>query len=138
MLRDLKNNVKVVQSIAPAVGTGTVNGDAVATQGYNSVTVVVGVGVLGGGAVSFKLQESTDGSTNWGDIEAARLIGAFAAGVAATPQIVGISEIGALTKSHVRVVATVVGGTGVGMSAHFILGEPKSVPVGSSESVYIA
>ena len=136
MLRYLKSNVKVVQSLSPAVRTGTVESTAVQVSGYSSVLLVVSIGVLGGGAVAFKAQESAN-NTDWTDIDSGRLIGAFVAGVASTVQAVGISEVGGLLKNYIRVVATVTGGTGVGMAVDVVLGEPKTVPVGVSESVYI-
>jgi hypothetical protein len=41
MIKDLKNNVKVVPSILPVASTGDVTGSAVAVTGFESVTAIL-------------------------------------------------------------------------------------------------
>jgi type 1 fimbria pilin len=66
---DIKNNVDVVQSIAPQQLSGTVTGTSTAAgvdlRGYNSAMAVINCGAAGGTAPSFTFQveESDDNST---------------------------------------------------------------------------
>lgn len=94
MLTDLASDIKVTQSINPAAQTGTVNGAAVQITDFISATVVFHIGALGGGAASFKVQESPDGTNNWVDIASTRLIGTLAAAQANSTQKVGVNDLG--------------------------------------------
>jgi len=149
---DLRSNILVVQSIVPQTvvltlaGEGgdppaetsrVINGSYVSIYPYEMMVWVVGIGALGGATVSIKLQESDD-HTNWSDIEANRLIGAFVPGVANSVQKVGLTELGKLPGNFIRPVVTVTGGTGTGLSVHVIQSEGTISPVGTSGSVYIA
>lgn len=139
MLLDLKNDIKVTQLIAP-VGraAGTVNGTALALTDYGSVVIVFGFGGLTGGTAAIKLQESVDGTNNWTDIASSRLTNTLGAAVADTPQIVGLTEVGALAAAYIRPVITITGGTALEACAFAIQSNPKITPVGDDGSVYIA
>ena len=139
---DLKNNVKILQSISPADRiNGAVNGTAISTQNFGSACFVLEVGTVGVAAtLAWTIEESANGSTGWEAVPSTRLIGSCAAGAANTTQIVGVNDVGGLTKSYLRPVVTVTADTDitVGCSVVALLGNPKTVPVGVSESVYIA
>lgn len=139
MLLDLVSDIKVTQLLTP-VGraAGAAEGTALPLNGYGSVAFVFGFGGLTGGTAAIKLQESDDGSTNWTDIEAARLNGTLGAAVANTPQVVGLTEVGALAKAFVRPVVTITGGTALECAVYAIQSNPKVAPVGDDGSVYIS
>lgn len=81
-MRDLYNNLNVVQTVDPVVATADVNGAGVDRQGYDSVLHIVNVGESGdtlSGSVYMDLilQDSPDNST-WTDVTDANYInGAF-------------------------------------------------------------
>ena len=62
--RDLKNNVDVVQSLAPASRNAAANGSGVDLKGFNAAMVVFDAGAIGGTSPSFTFQveESDDNS----------------------------------------------------------------------------
>ena len=138
MLQDLKSNIGVAVSLVPAVRTaGAANGLAVNLTGFLSAVVAFSFGDLGGGSATCTVQESADGSTNWADIASDRLNGTLAAASANSVQTVGLTDINGLTKSYVRAVITVTGGTGAGCSASVVRGDPVAAPVGGDPSPYI-
>jgi len=136
---DLASNIKVTQLITP-VGraAGTVNGSALSLSEFNSVAICFGFGGLTGGTAAIKLQESFDGSTNWTDIDNARLSVAPVAAAANSVQVVGLTEVGALAKNFIRPVIVITGGTAMEVCAVAIQGDPKVAPVGDDGSIYIA
>jgi hypothetical protein len=80
-MKDLKNNISVVQTIAPVAGDADATGASVDLQGYESCTFVINLGTAGitlsgSNKIEFELEESTDDST-WTDVTAsASVIGA--------------------------------------------------------------
>lgn len=109
-MKDLKNNLVVVQSIAPAAAkTASVNGTGVDLQGFESALVSFEVGVITDGTHTPKVQESDDNST-YTDVAAKDLIGTLAALASSTPQ--SVSYIG--SKRYIRPVSTVAGATSGG------------------------
>jgi len=67
-MKDLANNISIVQSIAPVVGTSDTNGTGVDLQFFESAVAVVDTGVEGDTLsssvkIDFKLEDSTDNST---------------------------------------------------------------------------
>lgn len=153
MKKDLVSAISLVTSINPAEhADGTVNGTAVNLTGADSAVVVFQLGALGDGAVTFSVQESVNGSTDWADIPSSRLQGTLVAGEANTVQVVGVNEVGGLRKAFIRPVMTVVvtpqmigdppapdpDPTGVTGSAVVIKGNLTSAPAGSSGSIYIS
>jgi len=122
---DIKNNVDVVQSIAPAAITATKNGTGVDLSGYNGVMAVVHPGTRTDGTHTPKLQESADNST-FTDVATADLVGSFAAIASNVIQRVGYIGI----KRYVRVVSTVSGTTtGAVYGAVIVRGAPIKAPV---------
>jgi len=139
-MQDLSNNIKLMQSIAPAVLDADANGTGVDTQGYENVAIVVDTGVEGitlssTNKIEFELEHSDDDST-YVDAESSDINGTLGSNGlfltldanAESPQISEIEYLG--TKRYVRVVANFSGthGTGTPVSAHVILGKPRHAP----------
>ena len=67
-MKDLANNLAVVQSLAPAVRTADANGTGIDLQGFESAMVLVDMGAEGDTLsssvkIDFKLEESSDDSS---------------------------------------------------------------------------
>ena len=139
-MQDLSNNIKLMQSIAPAVLDADANGTGVDTQGYENVAIVVDTGVEGitlssTNKIEFELEHSDDDST-YVDAESSDINGTLGTNGlfltldanAESPQISEIEYLGA--KRYVRVVANFSGthGTGTPVSASVILGKPRHAP----------
>ncbi len=124
--RDLYNSIGVIQSIAPAVQSASVNGSSVDLRPYNSATVIINAGAIVGAAVMVpKLQESDDNST-FTDVAAGDLLGAFPASLSASASIkVGYKG----TKRYVRPVLTLSSGTSIAADAVVIGGHASLAPV---------
>ena len=137
-MQDLNNNIKSVQSLAPAVRTADANGDGVDLQGFEAVAVAVDTGAEGitlssSNKIEFELEHSDDDST-YTDVAQADVIGVTlgSGGLfltldanGETPQISEIGYVGG--KRYIRVVANFSGthGTGTPISAFAILGKPR-------------
>lgn len=139
-MQDLANNIKLMQSIAPAVLDADANGTGVDIAGYENVAIVVdsgveGITLSGTNKIEFELEHSDDNST-WVDAESADVNGSLGANGlfltlddnAESPQISEIEYLG--SKRYVRVVANFSGthGTGTPISASVILGKPRHAP----------
>lgn len=139
-MQDLANNIKLVQSLAPAVRTADANGDGVDRQFYEGVTIVVDTGAEGitlssTNKIEFELEHSDDDST-YSDMSSSDVNGTLGTNGlfltldadAETPQISEIEYVGA--KRYVRVVANFSGthGTGTPIGASVILHKPRHAP----------
>lgn len=128
--RDMYNNVKATQSLAPAARvTGVFNGTAADLRGYEAAVVMISFGAYTDGTHTPSLQESSDGST-YTPVASTSMQGSLSAvnsaGGANTIQTVGY--IGACR--YIRVVMTVTGATtGALTSASIVGGRPQSAPV---------
>lgn len=142
-MRDLKNNIGVVQSLVPAVRTADANGDAVDLQGFESATVVIdmgaeGITLSGTDKIEIELEHSDDNST-WTDVTSSNdVIGATpdSGGKIATfdanGEIPAISAVGYIGgKRYIRAVANFSGthGTGTPFSVSVIKGHYRHNPV---------
>lgn len=109
-IRDLVNNVDVVESLAPASRTATANGTGVDLRGFESATVVIEAGAAGGTTPSFtfEVQESDDDST-YTAVADADLMGDDEPVVTAAAAPVKIGYRG--TKRYLRAAITAVSGT---------------------------
>jgi len=138
-MKDLKNNISVVQTIAPVAGAADANGATVDLQGYESCTFVINMGIegitlSGSNKIEIELEESTDDST-WTDVTASTsVIGATpdSSGVVATfddnaetPSVATVGYIG--DKRYVRAVANFSGthGTATPYSVTAIRGSAR-------------
>ena len=139
-MQDLANNIKLVQSLAPAVRTADANGDGVDRQFYEGVTIVVDTGAEGitlssTNKIEFELEHSDDDST-YTDMSSSDVNGTLGTNGlfltldadAETPQISEIEYVG--NKRYVRVVANFSGthGTGTPIGASVILHKPRHAP----------
>jgi hypothetical protein len=75
-LRDLMNNVKVVNSIQPGNRNGSATGASVDLQGYASAMVMVSFGTWTDGTHAPILQHSSDNS-NWLPCDSNNMVGSF-------------------------------------------------------------
>jgi len=126
---DLKSNVDVVQSLAPATRNAASNGSAVDLQGYYAAMVVFSVGAVTDGTHTPKVQEAPDDGTGnpgvWTDVASADLDGTLANLSANSVQRVGYKG----TKRFIRAVVTSSGVTGAAYSAEVVRGRPAASPV---------
>lgn len=134
MLQDLKSGITVKPSLVPLLRSAAAyEGTAINLRNYHSATVILSTGaVASGGTLTVKMQESSDGSTNWTDIAAARLNGTIAVMDAADSiQVIGLTDIGGITKKYVRVHAT-VGVANVTCAAYVVRGNAQHAPASDS------
>ena len=126
---DLKSNVDVVQSIAPALIKIATNGSAIDLQGYHSAMVVFSVGLISDGTHTPKVQEAPDDGTGspgaWTDVAAADLAGTLAAFAASSVQRVGYKGV----DRFIRAVVTSSGATGATYEATVARGRPSNSPL---------
>jgi hypothetical protein len=114
-MRDLKNNIGVVQSLAPAARDADANGTGVDLQGFESATVVIDMGAEG-----ITLSTTTPDSSG--------VIATFDANGEA-PAISSVGYIGG--KRYIRAVANFSGthGTATPLAVSVIKGHARSNPV---------
>lgn len=126
MKQDLVNNVLVENTIVPdAHGTGTVTGDEIDLQGFNSAMVIVNAGTNGtGGTVDVKIQhgDEADGS-DMADVTDGAFTQITEANDNATYQM---GYFG--TKRYIRAVAT-VGTAACDFGVCVAKGHPRTAPV---------
>jgi hypothetical protein len=124
-MRDIANNIGVVQAVPPAVLTATNTSAAIDLLGFESAALVISTGALVGAAVFVpKLQESDDGTT-FTDVAAADLVGTFPASLAATSVIkVGYKGF----KRYMRTVLTLTSGTSLAVDAVIVKGNALRRP----------
>lgn len=125
--RDLKNNIKPVLAVAPAVLTATNTSATIDTAGFESVTAEILTGAIAGsGNFTPKLQHShTTTNEDFVDVPALDLIGSFPAVLAATSAI-AVGYRGG--RRYVRTVLTLNSGTSIAAGASIILGNPRNAP----------
>ena len=121
---DLKDNVDVVQSLAPATRNSNTNGTGVDLRGYESAMVVFSVGAVTDGTHTPTLEESDDDAA-YTTVAAANLQGTFANLAANGVQRVGY--IGA--KRYVRAQCNSSGVTGALYGADIVRGRPHAAPL---------
>lgn len=126
-MRDLASNIGVSESIRPAVhSAATVTGQTVDLRGFDSAAAVVTVGALAGaGNVTVKLQDSDNGS-DWDDVVAPNLIGAFPA-VLLINTALRVGYIGG--KRYLRAFGTLNSGTSVTYSVAVVTANASQKPV---------
>lgn len=128
-MRDLKSNIKPVQSLVPVSRTAAANGTGVDLSGFNSACVVFNSGAIGGTAsptFTFEVQESSDNAT-FTAVADADIRGVEPVVIAAN-QVSTVGYIG--YKRYIRAVLKTVSGTTptLDCGAVVILGNPASVP----------
>jgi hypothetical protein len=128
-MRDLKSNIKPVQSLVPVSRTAAANGTSVDLSGFNSACVVFNSGAIGGTGsptFTFEVQESSDNATFTAVADAD--IRGVEPVVTAANQVSTVSYIG--NKRYIRAALKTVAGTTptLDCGALVILGNPTSVP----------
>jgi hypothetical protein len=126
-MRDLASNIGVFESIRPAVNSAaTVTGQTVDLRGFDSAAAVVAVGAIASsGNVTVKLQDSANGS-DWADVPAAGLVGAFPAALVANSAL-RVGYIGG--NRYLRAFGTLNSGTSVAYSVAIVAGNASQKPV---------
>lgn len=138
-MRDLKNNIGVVQSLAPAVRDADANGTGVDLQGFESATVLIDMGAEGitlstTNKIEIELEHSDDDST-YTDVAAGDVIGASSGTIAtfdANSEIPAVSSVGYIGgKRYIRAVANFSGthGTGTPVAVSVVKSHARSNPV---------
>lgn len=125
--RDLKNDIALAPALVPSTITATASSAAIDLKGYESATVAITTGAIGGaGNFTPKLQESdTTTSGDFTDVAAIDLIGTFPAVLEASSEyLVGYKG----AKRYVRTVLTLNSGTNIAAGAAVILGHPHDRP----------
>jgi hypothetical protein len=124
------SNIGVVQAIAPAVQSATVESSEIDLLGFNSATVIVSTGaIVSSGSFTAKLQETDDPGASpeeWSDVAAADMIGEFPAALSAA-SVVRVGFTG--HSRYIRVVLTKNSGTSIAAGAVVVKGHPASAPV---------
>lgn len=124
-VRDIHNQISVLNSLTPAARTASANGSGVDLTGYRAAAVVFTVGTITDGTHTPKIQESDDNSS-FSDVAAADQSGTLAALATGVNQ--EVSYLG--TKRYIRAVSTVAGATTGGVyGAQVIRGKPLTTPV---------
>lgn len=128
-MRDLKSNIKPVQSLVPISRNATANGVGVDTLGFNSASVVYSTGAIGGTTsptFTFELQESDDNATFTAVSTTDRRGSSPVVTTANTTSQVGY--IG--NKRYIRAILKTVSGTSptLDCSANVLLGHPTVAP----------
>ena len=138
-MKDLANNISIIQSIAPVVGSSDTNGTGVDLQFFESATAVVDTGVEGDTLsssvkIDFKLEDSDDNSTftavtsslhvTDGSVDSNGIFLTLDAN-AETPQVTSIGYVGG--KRYLRVVADFTGthSNGTPIAATIIKGSAR-------------
>lgn len=149
-MKDLANNISVVQSIAPVVATADTNGTGVDLQFFESAVAVVDTGIEGvtlssSVKIDFKLEDSDDNSSfsavtsqshvTDGTVDSNGIFLTLDAN-AETPQVASIGYVGG--KQYLRVVADFTGShsTGTPIAASIIKGSPRHNVDADSNSSY--
>ena len=142
-MKDLKNNIGVVQSLAPAARSSDADGTGVDLQGFESATVVIDMGAEGitlstTNKIEIELEHSDDDATYTDVTSSADVIGATpdSNGVIATfddpgeaPAISSVGYIGG--KRYIRAVANFSGthGSATPLGVSVIKGHARKNPV---------
>lgn len=125
-MRDIINNVGVVQALAPAVQAAAVDGATIDTLGFDSIGFAINTGAIAGsGDFGVKVQESDDGTT-FTDAAASAVQGTVPATLEAS-KAYKLGYIG--FKRYARLSLTKAGGTSIAAGAVAILGHAAQRPV---------
>lgn len=124
-MKNINNNIDVVNSIDPDDYVVSVNGLGIDLQGFESSAVVFSVGTVTDGTHSPKIQESDDSSI-WNDVSITDQEGGLSDLVSDANQRVGYKG----AKRYLRSVLTVSGATTGAQAASLIIrGIPHQAPV---------
>jgi hypothetical protein len=127
--RDLKSNIDVQHSLAPAVGTGSRTGTGVDLLGYDGAVAVVHFGAWTDGTHTAKPQDSSD-NTTFSDVSSSNLLGSFT-GISATGSSNTTQRVGYIGGArYVRAFITASASTVItGSAATIVRGFPNRQPL---------
>lgn len=109
--RDIKSNVDVAVTLAPAATVASRTGSSVDLLGYDAAMAVVSLGTWVDGTHTPKLQESTD-NTTFTDVAASNLQGSFTLASASAGPTVATQRVGYMGgQRYIRGFITVAGAT---------------------------
>ncbi|MFA5312720.1 MAG: hypothetical protein WC375_05270 [Methanomassiliicoccales archaeon] len=131
-MKDIYNNISVVQALAPIAIAADSTGSAIDLAGYNSAMIIWGVGVVTDGTYAIQIEESD--TTTAGDFTAvadADLIGTEKTGVTTTNDNAVYSVGYKGSKRYIRYVIseTAAGSTGGVMEVIVLKGNAAHAPV---------
>lgn len=127
--RDLKSNIDVQHSLAPAVSSTSRTGTGVDVREHDGIVAVVHYGAYTDGTHTAKLQDSSD-NTTFADVATSNLQGAFTA-VSSTASNNTTQRVGYIGGSrYVRAFITATGTTtGAASGATVVRGFPNRQPL---------
>lgn len=127
-MRELYNDVGLVQSLIPAAVAATATGAAIDLAGFDSALVLITTGAIAGsGDYTAKLQESdTTTGGDFADVDDADLVGAFPASLEADT-LYKVAYRG--TKRYVRTIVTKNSGTSIIAGIFIAKGHALTGPV---------
>ena len=124
-MRDLKNNLQTVTSLAPVARNASANGAGVDLQGFDAAMISFVVGAITDGTHVPSIEESSDNSA-FTAVAAIDLIGTLGNLAASTNQSIGYRG----SRRYIRAVSTVSGATTGGIYAAAVLrSRPSQAPV---------
>lgn len=125
---DIRNDISVAQSLAPAARTASADGTGVDLANYDAAVAIIDAGAWTDGSHTFELQESAD-NTTFTTVDDAQLDGTEPVVDAAADdaQVYEIGYHGA--ERYLRVSVTVSGATtGAAYGASIVRGKPRVKP----------
>jgi hypothetical protein len=126
-MRDSYHSLGAVLALAPAVQSASVDGVAIDTKGYNSLTFALSTGaIVSAGDFSAKVQHSDASGSGFEDAPAGSYFSNAPATLAASTSY-KLGYIG--DRRYSRLVLTKAGGTSIAAGATAILGNAASKPV---------
>ena len=127
-MRELLNDVGLVQSLAPAVISATATGAAIDLAGYQSALVIVNTGaIVSAGDFAISIEESD--TTTGGDFAAAAAADVLGT-VPATLEAASIYKLAYIgNKQYIRTVFTKAGGTSIAAGIVVAKGHALTGPV---------
>lgn len=133
-MHDLKNNIKVVQAVAPAALTKDTVSGAIDLAGYESAAVIMDVGVITDGKWGLEISECDTADGQFAAVDGADLIGQEPTGLepgtgkgSGTAPAVGYKGFKRYLKVTVKEEAAST--TGAVIGSVVILGHPAHAPV---------
>ncbi len=131
-MQSIKENLEVVQHLAPAVYKTNQTPNGVDLAGHYSAMAEISVAAVTDGTFAFELQESDVEGSGYAAVADADLIGTEPTGVTTGSGDSTVYRVGYMgNKRYLKVVVTVSGSpaTGAGLSVNILKGRPRHAPV---------
>lgn len=131
-MHDLKNNISLVQALAPVVCTADKTATGIDLAGFKTAVVVLNMGVITDGTWALEVQESDAASSGFAAVAAADLIGTEPTGLTTGAGSGGSTVYTIGYKGSKRYIRTVLSqsaaGTGALAGIVVIKGNPDHTP----------